>query len=69
MQMAYSFSNTIIYFKNKGKNNNELENLKKYMIEEMKEATFNNEFDTNTLRIFIEEFVNRNKYVDFKYVN
>lgn len=67
MYISYSFSNTIIYFKNKGKTDDELELIKIEIINEMRE-----EFDETycaTIYIFMDKYIARNKYVDYKYVN
>lgn len=67
MYISYSFSNTIIYFKNKGKTDDELELIKIEIINEMRE-----EFDETYCAIiynFMDKYIARNKYVDYKYVN
>ncbi len=67
MYISYSFSNTVIYFKNKGKTEYELELIKMEMINKMKK-----EFDEAycaILYIFMDKYIARNKYIDYKYVN
>lgn len=64
--IAYSLSNAIHYLKDINKSKEEIEIFKiKYVNESLEEAE---EIDKITVYIFLEKFMKRDKYIDYKYV-